>query len=63
MSTDKQPLASRRKTLEGMVKHVPYPGMIDAFEAHFSQDWYDPDWRRETQVWAAAWKAAKRTQI
>ena len=38
---------------------APYPGMIEAFEAHYGQTFTDKDWREETGVWAAAWKAAK----
>lgn len=38
---------------------APYPGMIEAFEAHYAQSFADRDWRNETGVWAAAWKAAK----
>ena len=38
---------------------APYPGMIEAFEAHYGQVFTDKDWREETGVWAAAWKAAK----
>jgi len=38
---------------------APYPGMIEAFEAHYGQTFTDKDWRKETGVWAAAWKAAK----
>lgn len=38
---------------------APYPGMAAAFEAHTGQSWTDPDWRQETAMWAAAWKAAK----
>lgn len=38
---------------------APYPGMIEAFEQHYSQSFADRDWRNETSVWAAAWKAAK----
>ena len=40
--------------------NAPYPGMADAFEQHFSQSFTDRDWRVESGVWAAAWKAAKR---
>lgn len=36
----------------------PYPGMATAFEKYYSQKWADPDWRKETSVWAAAWKEA-----
>ena len=39
---------------------APYPGMSEAFEQHFSQSFTDRDWRVESGVWAAAWKAAKR---
>jgi len=38
---------------------APYPGMIESFEAHYGQVFTDKDWREETGVWAAAWKAAK----
>lgn len=38
---------------------APYPGMSEAFEQHFSQSFTDRDWRVESGVWAAAWKAAK----
>jgi len=38
---------------------APYPGMIEAFESHYGQRFTDKDWREETGVWAAAWKAAK----
>ena len=38
---------------------APFPGMAAAFEAHTGQSWADPDWRKETAMWAAAWKAAK----
>lgn len=36
---------------------VPLPGMIEAFESHYSQDFRDKEWRREAATWAAAWKA------
>jgi hypothetical protein len=39
---------------------LPYPGMSDAFVAHFGQLWTDPDWRKEASTWAAAWKASHR---
>ena len=39
---------------------VPYPGMSEAFEQHFSQSFTDREWRAEAATWAAAWKAAKR---
>ena len=39
---------------------APYPGMIEAFEAHYGQSFSDKDWRNETGVWAAAWVAASR---
>ncbi len=42
---------------------APYPGMATAFEAHTGQSWTDPDWRQETAMWAAAWKAAKARPI
>ncbi len=38
---------------------APYPGMSEAFEQHFSQPFTDRDWRVESGIWAAAWKAAK----
>lgn len=47
--------AMQRADVEG-----PLPGMISAFEAHFGQEWVDPDWRGETSTWAAAWGAARR---
>lgn len=36
----------------------PYPGMATAFENYYSQKWADPEWHKETSVWAAAWKQA-----
>ena len=39
---------------------APYPGMIEAFEAHYGQAFTDKDWRNETGVWAAAWGHATR---
>ena len=45
-----------RRNLDGPA--APYPGMATAFEAHTGQSWTDPDWRAETSIWAAAWKAA-----
>lgn len=42
----------------GRGPEAPYPGMIEAFEAHYAQSFTDKDWRKETGVWAAAWKAA-----
>lgn len=45
-----------RRNLDG--PEAPYPGMATAFEAHTGQSWTDPDWRAETSIWAAAWKAA-----
>jgi len=42
---------------------VPYPGMSEAFEAHFGQSFEDRDWRIEASVWAASWKAASRSFI
>ena len=44
--------------LRKAAQDVPYPGMREAFESHFGQSWTDRDWRSETSVWAAAWKAA-----
>lgn len=41
---------------------APYPGMIEAFEAHYSQSFTDREWHNETAVWAAAWKKAKAHQ-
>ena len=38
---------------------APYPGMSEAFEKHFSQSFTDREWRAESGVWAAAWKAAR----
>ena len=38
---------------------APYPGMSEAFERHFSQSFTDREWRVESGIWAAAWKAAK----
>lgn len=40
--------------------NAPYPGMSEAFEQHFSQSFTDREWRAESAMWAAAWKAAKR---
>jgi hypothetical protein len=39
---------------------APYPGMIQAFEAHYGQSFTDKDWRNETGIWAAAWGYAVR---
>ena len=47
----------KRNNMDG--KDAPFPGMAAAFEAHTGQSWSDPDWRQETAMWAAAWKAAK----
>ncbi len=41
---------------------APYPGMIEAFEAHYGQSFTDRDWRNESSIWAAAWKAVKAHQ-
>ena len=38
---------------------APYPEMSEAFERHFSQSFTDREWRVESGIWAAAWKAAK----
>ena len=38
---------------------LPWPGMMTAFENYYGQSWFDRDWRDETAIWAAAWKAAK----
>ncbi len=38
---------------------VPYPGMQEAFEAHYGQSFTDRAWRVQASVWAAAWKASK----
>jgi len=46
----------------GLGPDAPYPGMIEAFELHYGQSFTDKDWREETSVWAAAWKAAKATK-
>jgi len=35
---------------------APYPCMASAFESYYGQKWNDKGWRRETSVWAAAWK-------
>lgn len=37
---------------------APYPGMIEAFEAHYCQSFRDKDWRTEAACWAAAWRKA-----
>lgn len=37
---------------------APFPGMREAFEAHYGQSFVDRDWRVEAACWAAAWKAA-----
>lgn len=37
---------------------APYPGMIEAFEAHYGQSFRDKDWRTEAACWAAAWHKA-----
>lgn len=37
---------------------APYPGMIEAFEAHYGQSFADKEWRTEAACWAAAWKRA-----
>ena len=39
---------------------APYPGMIEAFESHYGQNFTDKDWRNETGIWAAAWGYATR---
>lgn len=39
---------------------APYPGMIEAFEAHYGQSFTDKDWHNETGIWAAAWGYAVR---
>ena len=41
---------------------APYPGMIEAFEAYYGQSFTDSDWRNESSIWAAAWKAVKAHQ-
>jgi hypothetical protein len=41
---------------------APYPGMIEAFEAHYGQSFTDKDWRNETGIWAAAWGYAVRQE-
>ena len=46
----------KRTNMDG--QYAPYPGMATSFEAHTGQSWSDPDWRAETAMWAAAWKAA-----
>lgn len=47
----------------GRGPNAPYPGMIEAFETHYSQSFVDKDWRNETGVWAAAWGHATRQSI
>ena len=37
---------------------APYPGMIEAFENHYGQDFRDKDWRKEAACWAASWHRA-----
>lgn len=32
--------------------------MRRAFEIEYGQNWTDPDWRRETGIWASAWHKA-----
>lgn len=39
---------------------APYPGMIEAFESHYGQNFTDKDWRNEAGIWAAAWGYATR---
>lgn len=36
----------------------PFPEMAARFESYYSQSWTDKDWRKETSIWAAAWKEA-----
>lgn len=45
----------------GRGSDAPYPGMIEAFEIYYGQSFTDKDWRKETSVWAAAWRAAVST--
>ena len=47
----------KHQNLDGV--DAPYPGMATAFEQYYGQSWFDRDWRDETAIWAAAWKAAK----
>jgi hypothetical protein len=42
----------------GRGPNAAYPGMIEAFEVHYGQSFSDKDWRTETGIWAAAWRAA-----
>lgn len=37
--------------------------MRRAFEIEYGQDWTDPDWRRETGVWASAWHKATNAAL
>lgn len=46
----------KRNNMDGT--DAPFPGMAAAFEAHTGQSWADPNWRRDSAMWAAAWKAA-----
>ena len=46
----------KRRNMDG--PDAPFSGMAAAFEAHTGQSWTDPNWRQDTAMWAAAWKAA-----
>ena len=38
---------------------MPWPGMMSAFERYYGQSWFEKNYRSETAIWAAAWKASK----
>jgi len=47
-------------TDQDVMADAPYPGMIEAFEAHYGQSFTDKDWSNEASTWAAAWGYATR---
>lgn len=56
-------LAPGAEDVQPLQKTVPqkFTGdseMRRAFEIEYGQNWTDPDWRRETGIWAAAWHKA-----
>lgn len=70
VTSEAKALVSVRQALQGCAPEAQSPEskqpqkftgdseMRRAFEIEYGQNWTDPDWRRETSIWAAAWHKA-----
>lgn len=70
VTSEAKALVSVRQALQGCASEAQSPEskqpqkftgdseMRRAFEIEYGQNWTDPDWRRETGIWAYAWHKA-----